>query len=450
MKHRTFTLFLILLLISSIAWSQSYFSQLNGDLPFITNARTVAVGFSSWGDAGSASALLSNPALLTLKEQKASFIAGISGYSTKEKRSFPVQDSYGDFLADNSYVINQNWYPDFHLGFNYNMFTNLNLAVMIFHSNIGDFQYEEEVRGSLYGEYNRDPVVGYNLLSSQYSVFNTSAGFSCEMFRVLRFGAGLQLMMTDKAEDSYNIQVLDEGSDYLVSDHTIFYKNKPKIDPIITGNIGLNVDLTKHFNLSASYRFPYEISQKGGLIYLLNDSTQTLPVFEVDSTYTVSSMSRRRPGEIRLGLEIRPVNIIPTKLFFELVYQNWEDASVKYTFKNDADLSGIPTDFYNSQISYRNIMKVHVGLEHVFFSGVPFRAGFYHEPNPIDAGMDRNWFTAGTGYRWDKLSLDISGAFTTTEYEYHDLFPVAAEERVEFDTVRENYMVGTVTLKYAL
>jgi long-subunit fatty acid transport protein len=188
--------------------------------------------------------------------------------------------------------------------------------------------------------------------------------------------------------------------------------------------------------------------QKGGLLHLINDSTKTLPVLAIDSTFTVNKVTRQMPGELRFGLCLKPVNIIPTQLFFEVVYQDWKNASTEYKFKSDADLSTVPVDFYESAIKYRDVVKFHCGIEHVFFSGVPFRLGFYHDPNPISADMDRNWFTAGTGYRFGNFNLEVSGAFTSNEYEYHDLFPITGEERVEFDTVRESYLIGMLTLRY--
>jgi len=446
MKRRIFAL-TILIMCSSVVWGQSYFSPLTGDLPEIGDARTMAIGFSGWGSAGRASALLHNSALLGLTDQKLSLIAGINGLSVKEKRSFTVQDSYGDFLADNTYVLNKYWFPDFHMGINARLLSGLRVSMLFNHANVQDFQYEEEVRGSLYGEYNRDPLVGYNRLASRYSTYNTSAGFSVNLFKSLWLGSAVNIMTPDFSEQTWEIQVL-EKSIYLASDHSISYKSEPKFETAVTGNVGLIYDITRHLSVAASYRFPYETTQKGGLLYLISDSTQSLPIIAVDSNFTVTKVTRRQPGELRIGLCLKPVNIIPTQLFFELVYQDWKNASAKYQFKSDADLSAVPVDFYEAAIPYRNVMKVHVGIEHVFFSGVPFRAGFYHDPSPIDAGMDRNWFTAGTGYRWDNLSLEISGAFTNNEYEYHDLFPIVSEARIEFDTVRESYLVGMLTLKY--
>lgn len=446
MKQHFYT-FTLIFILCTITCGQSFFSPLIGDLPGIADARSMGLGLSSWGDAGSASALLSNSALLGLSNQRLSLITGFNAFSINEKRSFPVQDSYGDFLADNTYVINQNWYPDFQIGTNFRLMSRLRLAMLVNHTNLADFQYEEEVRGSLYGEYNRDPLVGYNRMSNRHSIYKTSFGLALNPIKSLWLGLGMNISTTDNAQQTYEIQVIKE-SIYQSSDNTISYDTKPKFATVLTGNVGLTFNITKHLSISTAYRFPYETVQKGGLLYLINDTTETLPVLVIDSTHMVKKVTRQQPSELRFGVCLKPVNVIPTQLFLELVYQDWKNASVKYQLKSEAGATDIPANFFEAKIPYRDVIKFHLGIEHVFFSGVPFRLGFYHDPNPIDADLDRNWFTAGTGYNFGKFNLEISGAFTTCEYEYHDLFPIASEERVEFDTVRESVLVGMLTLRY--
>ena len=446
MKKQIFILTFVLI-VNSIGLSQSFFSPLIGDLPLVADARSLAVGLSGWGDGGSASALLTNPALLGYSKQKLSLIAGLNAFSIKEKRSFPVQDSYGDFLADNTYVLNQNWFPDFQVGINTKPLARVRFAMLLNHTNLSDFQYEEEVRGSLYGEYNRDPLVGYNRLSNRYSVFNTSLGMAVNPWKSLWLGAALNFITPDFAEQKYEIQVI-KPSDYQASDHTISYIVEPKFESAITGNFGMAFDVTKHLSLAISYRLPYNTVQKGGLLYLVNDTTQTLPVLAIDSVFAIEKVTYRQPGELRFGLCLKPVNIIPTQLFFEIVYQNWKDVTTKYQFRSDANPNDIPNNFSDVPIPYRNVTKIHLGIEHIFFSGMPLRFGFYHDPNPINAEMNRNWFTAGTAYQFGNFNLEISGAFTTCDYKYHDLFPIAVEKRVEFDTVHESYLIGMVTLRY--
>jgi len=264
MKKQIFTLTFVLTFCAA-GFGQSYFSPLLGDQPAVADARSLAVGLTSWGDGGSASALLTNSALLGYSNSKQSLIVGLNAFAIKEKRAFPVQDSYGDFLADNTYVLNQNWFPDFHVGINARPMPNIRCAMLLNHDNLSDFDYEEEVRGSLYGEYNRDPLVGFNRMINRYSTYTTAFGVALNPVRSLWVGAALNIRTTDDARQKYEIQVIEESA-YQLSDHTISYSSEPKFEPVITGHVGLTYDITKHISLSTAYRFPYETVQKGGLL----------------------------------------------------------------------------------------------------------------------------------------------------------------------------------------
>ncbi|MBU0712675.1 outer membrane protein transport protein [bacterium] len=430
----------IILMIYSQGFGQSYFSPMVGDLPGSGESRQMALGFSGWGTSGSATALATNPALTGMSSRKVSVFIGINGYSVKEKRSFPVQDSFGDFLADNSYVVNNNWFPEFQFGVNYQLFSRLRLALLYQQKYQRNFIYEEEVRGSVFGQYNRDPLVGFHRIQNTGSDADISAGASIKLFKGIWLGAGITSIIPGNYTEKYEIEVRQE-SNILASDTTVSYTTEPEISSRIVPNFGVIAKVCKYITLSAAYRFASETEQEKGLIYPHFNEEELLPQNTVDGTSLVSSMSRDYPGELRLGLALRAKNIVPTRIFFEFVNQNWED--LEYRFTSTSDLKS--TEVFN----FRNIWKISVGVEHVFFSGIPFRVGFFHDPNPIDAGMDRNWFSAGTGYQWDNLTLEISGAFANTEYQYGDLFiPLTNEERVAYDTVREGYLVGMLILKY--
>jgi hypothetical protein len=447
MKQRLLISGIFLLLFSTVK-GQSYFNPLIGDLPATTETRQVSLGFSGWGSSGSASALFFNPAQIGLTGSKMTVYGGFTGAFVKEKRSFPVQDSFGDFLADNYYVVNSNSFPGIQAGINYRLLPKLTFALAYQYAIERDFRYEEEVRGSVFGQYNRDPLVGFHRINSTGTTPNLAFGAAGHLFKPIWLGASMQLVLPGDFQDKYEIQVIHESVN-LASKQTISYQAKPQIDPRVIANLGLTIDLTKHLTIVASYKFSNKSIQQDGLIYLINDSTAMLPVLGVDSTFAVKKATFGNPAEWRIGLSLKPVNIIPTELFLEFVYQNWSNISAEYEFKADADLSEISTDFYETSFKLKDVWKVHVGVEHRFFSGVPFRVGFYFDPNPIDSGMDRNWFTAGTGYQWNRLTLEVAGAFTNNDYQYPDLFPITGEERAKNDTVHDGYLVGMLTLKYS-
>jgi len=447
MKHK-YLLFSILVLFSAGLKGQSFFCSLTGDIPPLRDSRQVALGFSSWGTQGSAAALSFNPALLSLHEVRLAVYAGLNGVSDVEKRSFPVQDSFGDFLADNSYVVNKNWFPGFHLGANYRLSPRINLAMTFRKEIIRDFRYEEEIRGSLYGQYNRDPLAGYYRITSTGNNTAISMGGSFQLFKSLRLGTAFQINLPGQYENIYEIDVIRESYN-LASDHTISYQTNPDVKNGIDATVGLVFDMSKRLNFAMSYSLKGSTTIEKELIFLLNDVTSTLPVLAIDSTEKIKNAEFTKPTEFRIGLKYCPENLVRTSFFLEAVYQPWSDFKIDYKYNDDSFAPDFQTDLFASEFSLNDIWKIHLGIEYEFFSGVPFRLGFYHDPNPIDGGLDRNWFTAGTSYKWDHLSLDIAASFANSEYDYPDLFPVEGEERADFDTVREVYLLGILTLNYA-
>ncbi len=447
MKQRLLISGIFILLFSTVQ-GQSYFSPLIGDLPMTTEARQVSLGFSGWGSSGSASALFFNPAQIGLTGNKMTVYGGFTGAFVKEKRSFPVQDSFGDFLADNYYVVNGNSFPGFQAGINYRLIPKLTFALAYQHATERDFRYEEEVRGAVFGQYNRDPLVGFHRISSTGTTSNLAFGAACRPFKPIWLGASMQLVLPGDFQDKYEIQVIHESAN-LASEQTISYQSEPQIDPKVIANLGMTIDLTKHLNIAASYRFSNKTTIQNSLIYLLNDSTAQLPVFFIDSTKEIDEVEYKNPSELRIGIKYQPVNIIKTSFFIEAVYQPWTTFKNDYEWVDEGFIWWFPLHLFSSKFKFNDVWKIHVGVEHRFFSGVPFRIGFYFDPSPIDPGMDRSWFTAGTGYQWNKLTLEVAGAFTNNDYQYPDLFPITGEERAKNDTVRNGYLVGMLTLKYS-
>lgn len=436
---------LIVVLISNCLWAQRFFGSLYPTLPEISSARQLALGFSSWGSAGQPSAVKSNPALIGLSEYKLVLIADGGGKFGDEKRSFPVQDSFGDFLADNIYVINKSALYSFDAGLLYRLNARLSLAADYSRCRPYDYSYNEEVRGSVYGYYNRDPLVGYHRMSSGSLVNQYSLGIAFSIFKQLQLGAALQYRHFSDTEELYEVEVLRQ-SDNLISDQTISYQYAVELEPLWNVQAGVLIQATKHLQLAFAFRPGQVCKYRDKLFHWLNDTTALLPDLRADTTHSVTAADYRFPQNFSIGLCYRPQNIVPTSFFIEAQYENWEDFEIDYQFEDEA--SPEFENILSRDFRFENVWKIHVGIEHTFFTGVPFRMGFFHDPSPIHASLNRNWISAGTGYRWDRLHLDVSMAFTKGEYRYPDLFPIPGEVRVEHDTVREVFILGRLSLTY--
>ena len=446
-KKPILSFFAIQLLLGYVS-AQSFFSPIVEDVPFCVSARQMALGFSSWGSRGLSSSLLTNPAIISLGERRFVFNANISGLNIKEKRSFPVQDSFGDFLADNFYVVNKNWFPTSSLGLIYKPFSRLNIAFNFSPFHKFHFDYEEEIRGSVYGQYNRDPLVGYHRISNRGNLYSYSFGGSLEPIKNLILGGAIHIIGSSTIKDKYEIEVIEQ-SDNLTSDYSVIFGGNVDVETAIAGNLGLMYQLSNHIQFAMAYQTPYIIKYKGGALNFINDSTSTmiLPEMFPDSMNLIFESEYQYPQKLRIGFLLRPTNVVPTEVFIEFVYEKWEKFKIDYECAEGFP-SGNSYALLFEPFNFKNILKVHLGVEHKFFSGFPFRVGFFFNPSPIDESLNRNWFTFGTGYRWDHLSVDFSGAFMNGDYKYPDLFPIEGEKRIEKDTIREEYLIGKMSVKY--
>ncbi|PIS27637.1 MAG: hypothetical protein COT43_09490, partial [Candidatus Marinimicrobia bacterium CG08_land_8_20_14_0_20_45_22] len=233
-----------------VATAQSYFSPIVDDVPEGIFARQTALGFSQWGGAGSSASLLSNPALLAETDAKhANFDGNIFSLSTSEKRSFPVVDSFGDFLADNVYVVSKGMYPSATAGLNVRLFNRLFLACRIDQSHARHVDYDEEVRGAaVSGTYNRDPLVGYNRIYNVGNLKNIAFGAAICPLKNLTIGGSAQLIGFSNIQDKYEIEVVLK-SDYLSPDKSITYGNDVKTEMAFRGVIGASYKLFDRLNV---------------------------------------------------------------------------------------------------------------------------------------------------------------------------------------------------------
>jgi len=452
-KHHTTILaksvILCALFSVQIVTAQSYFSPIVDDVPEGIFARQTALGFSQWGGAGSSVSLLSNPALLASTDAKhMNFDGNVTGLSTIEKRSFPVVDSFGDFLADNVYVVNKGMYPSATAGLNVRLFDRLFLACRIDQSQARHVDYDEEVRGAAAsGTYNRDPLVGYNRIYNVGSLKNIAFGAAFSPLKNLTFGGSAQLIGFSDIQDKYEIEVVLK-SDYLSSNGTVTYKNDVETETAFRGVIGASYKLFDRLNVSLAYQTPYKIEYKSQTMEFFENPEDALDSLNIDSLGVLSKLEYMYPQQIRLGFSFKPTNAIPTEIFFDLIYQNWKSFDVKTTAAASANPADIPGDLIDFKFNMKDVWKVKFGVEHQLSSGVPMRFGYYYDPNPMDESLNRNWFTVGTGFKFGKMTVDVSGAFTNGEYRAYDLFPISVEERVTKDTVRETYLMGQVSVQY--
>lgn len=434
----------IILLTTGFSFSQSFFSQLASYHPMASSPRSLGLGFVSLASDGLPAALETNPAMIS-GNKKVILTTDLDLKRISEKRSFPVIDSFGDFLTNNIYVANKNYYLNGALGVIYRPLRQLSLGVNVSSKNVSYFRYVEEVRGTVYGYYNRDPLVGYHMMGNSCKVVYYTLGVAGQVFKRVDVGLSFSSGVVTRTDYFYEIDAIEglASNENLAVGKDIRVESKAYRIPKTKINAGLSYSLNKRLKLGAFYNSSYTIRINNPPYILYPDSELSLPKVFVDTLGIIKSVRYKYPISFGLSIKYMPRNIVPTKFFFEITRALWKNFEAKVTYQDSTTSNLFQKDF-----DFKNSLTVKLGVEHDFFSGAVLRVGFCHRGSPIDPSLNRAWITAGTAYRGDNFEVDFSVAFTGGEYTYPDLFPVIGQERVSDDTISETTVVGKIGFTY--
>ena len=162
MTRKLLTLILILTLGAGSLMGQAYFQYMGLENATKNTARSLALGGNSLSLEQNPVAGLNNPATLFQKGKALQLYSNLNLASLIERRSFPVQDSFGDYLAENDYVSNRFSKMEGDLALYYSQ-EGFSATVGWYSLENFNYDYQEEIRSDLgSGAYNRDPLAGYH------------------------------------------------------------------------------------------------------------------------------------------------------------------------------------------------------------------------------------------------------------------------------------------------
>lgn len=439
---------LINLLIVDMLCAQGFFMRLVPTTPNGVDARQISLGFCSPGTQSRASAIPINPALASIERGRLQVTTswGLTGWS--ERRTYPILDSFGDYLADNTYVANASLYPVGNLGLLIKPITSLTLGLDLVTGYQAEFSYEEEVRGSVTGQYNRDPLVGYHRLQLEEKIQQLSLG-AVYKWRSLRLGVGWSFQPEIENRERWEIEVIKPDV-RLAADTTTTYEAKTRTASHFKTLLGGAWQVNPRLLLTFAWHTPYNIEIERPTLIMVSDPSQALPQLKLNSTKTVRAIKQHHPANYQLSLTYTPVNIIPTKFIIEADYRPWSRFKQEVSFRAGAYVAGSDSALYANPIEMKDVVQWKIGVEHNLFSGLDLRVGFCNDPNPLSSDLNRVWFTAGIGSQFGQLAIDCGAAVATSEYKYPDLFIIPSEQRLSYDTVHEFWWLCKLSLHYAL
>ena len=355
-------------------------------------------------------------------------------------RSFPVQDSFGDFLAENDYVSNrfQKWNGDMALYYSQKGFSASAGWYTLENLN---YDYREEIRSDLgSGAYNRDPLAGYHKVTFSGLLHGFNIALAHDIGKYFALGYSYTRFYGSGIEEGYGvIPILND--DKLASSDTTYYPKALRNAGGSNVNLGLTADVTKRLQAGFHMEMAGVLSAEGTHMIAGMDSSLLLPAYtpDPDSTYKVVI---DRPNTYSLSVRYIPENELKTTLYAQLDLTNWKEYAAGYFDAADSLVSLFDP-------GYAPAWTLHAGVEHVFQTGMPIRFGFVYEQNPMSNEMNRSTLHLGSGWVSDELKVDVGLAIYQNMYHYEDLFPVEDEVRESLDKVKESGIRANISLSYA-
>ncbi|MDD5088243.1 MAG: hypothetical protein PHI18_05535 [bacterium] len=419
---RTFIATILICAASALALAQS--SGTLGERPGAFSARSLGLGHAFLTDQTGPAALLGNPA--TMAAQTERWTVDLSGdiSRVKETRKYPVYDSFDGVLIYNNYAVNDHLYSKLDGGVCYRVPTtavqSLVLSAASYSTYRFDYRYHEEVRDRYSSGGIQDRRLGDNRIDVDGDLRSISLGAATRTHGPLAVG--------------FSVNVLTGSWDYT---RGVYYANEDStnhVDNIAYEPDGTLAELTlgATWELNPRVTFGARALMPAGDFKFKQDVQRDDYIEHVESGVVASgSVTTTYPNHYGAGVWYRPQSEFRPILMLEGELHTYADVS-------DA---------------YDNTFEIRAGAEQEVVAGTPVRLGFVYADAPDDENRATTLFTAGIGFRLQKLAGDFAmevGKINTTS---PDLFPQSlygAADRTDNDKVETALFRGMMTLRYAL
>ncbi|AMK11362.1 OmpP1/FadL family transporter [Pseudodesulfovibrio indicus] len=173
-------------------------------------------------------------------------------------------------------------------------------------------------------------------------------------------------------------------------------------------NLGLLYDINDMLSLGVSYRSPVHFEGEGSAQVTGNG-------FGLNADGNCK-MTADFPASYNLGLGFTPIEDLTIE--FDVVYTQWEQFD-----RIEFDFSGFTLPDKSEDFNYKSTWRFQLGAEYLFTDYFALRAGYVYDQTPTRGDYaspmlpanDRQMFTLGAGYNWDKWTLDLAGMYIITK-----------------------------------
>jgi hypothetical protein len=405
-----------------------------GDEALFPDARSVAMGRTRIAEGAGAFTGTVNPAALAWAGRPI-VAAGGGVQKLKETRRIPAYDSFDAFLVESIYVLNDDYQYRGGIGITAGAPAGWNLGKLgagLSWAPERDWQYDytEEVRDNNSFTQPRDRLLARNDVQSNGSVDAVTLGLGWapdvpgapEDFVAVGLSAQVLLGAQNLLHRTWFVpEDSTEASHVAVSD--------------LTGTrviAGLNVRPDHRLDLALTWRSAVTVD--GDFVREGGPAAGAYFAAPADPAATSGAVEIEYPAELGLGVAYRPRAKVRTTLRADAVWADWS------AFRHGLW----------SGLALNDVWTFRLGLEHVFYNGMPVRFGFHYQPSPQDEEVAATAFTVGGGLDLGPLRADLGFEFANRDYRFDDLFDDAmfgGNTRTRKDLVDESALTvyGTVT-----
>ena len=367
-------------------------------------AVSVGMGMGGIGKADDLSAVYQNPAGLTQSKGTQIFanIAGISPKANYTRTGFASVDSKDDLIPVPGFVISSD----------FGKWENLVLALGV------------NAQFGLRSEY--DPLGPQRYISTNislttiyagpYAAWQVSPNFSigggiqyvhasAEIGQKANYGGILYMMAAQQnpamADPSWNENpTLDGKVD--ITDGT---------DQTVAGNIGLLWKASEALKIGLTWRSGVELDLEADVKLIVPEMVTQMSGGFIQSLNTTGKTTLSLPQIIGAGVAFKATDNL--ELIADVNWNNWSVyENIDFDFKDD---TAYFPDSENPR-EWEDTWTFRLGGEYMLKERIALRAGYLFDQSPIpDKSIgpelptnDRHGLTAGFGYTWDKVALDLA------------------------------------------
>ncbi len=292
-----------------------------------------------------------------------------------EDRFQPLWDSFGSFVVDTAIASNRHHYFDTGFAAAKGFGTRFGGGVSLTTRYDFSYDFSEQIRDPDSFSDPRDQILEERSLGLDGAIRDLGLGAGWSVSDKLSLGiAAHYLFGTVTGEVLRRDYQNDAGSSSRISEWSA---------DGLSVTAGFSLAATERVTLGASLESPVDVGGK------LEVTTGTA----AGTAATSQHLGIRYPRRVRAGLALNPRSDPRTVFTTEVVWSEW---------------SQLENSTVDGDVMLENTLDYRVGVEHLFYNGVPVRFGFRHADYYADEEVSTSVFSAGVAFPYVDGMINIS------------------------------------------